>query len=188
MKHALAVTNEKDAGEVLKACLKGEYKVDILYSPEQCLEKFQKRRYEFLFIDILFLLALDNSLGEVSDYKGLLKLFRKILPSVEIVILCSQDTIRKAVDAVRAGADNYLMYPVDKKEARYIVETTLDATKMQFELDYFRDQFWDADSLRIVTTSNPVMRTIFSRPRSSIIFTILFFSGPSPIRVSVRSL
>ena len=166
MKYALAVTNEKDAGEVLKTCLKGEYRMEVLDSPAQCLEKFKKRRYEFLFIDILILLELDSNLGEASNYRALIQLFSKILPSVEIIILCSQDTIRKAVEAVKAGASNYLMYPIDKKETRYIIETTLDAIKTQFELNYFRDQFWDSDSLRIVSTKNSAMRTIFDKVKN----------------------
>lgn len=166
MKHALAVTDEKDAGAVLKACLKGEYRVEVLDSPQKCLEQFRSRRYEFLFIDVLFLLEINRELEGTNNYKVHLQPFWKILPSVEIIILCSQNTIRKAVDAVKAGASNYLLYPIDKKEARYIVETTLDATKMQSELDYFRDQFWDSDSLRIVSTSNATMRTIFEKVKS----------------------
>jgi len=47
--------NEKDVGEILKACLKDEYKVEMLDSTANCLEEFNKRRYEFLFIDILFI-------------------------------------------------------------------------------------------------------------------------------------
>ena len=166
MKHVLAVTGDTGAREVLKSCLQNEYKVEALDSPEKCLEQFRKRRYEFLFIDIVFLLELDSTSAEAYNYKILLQFFWKILPSVEIIILCSQETIRKAVDAVKAGASNYLMYPVDKKEARYIVDTTLDAIKTQFELDYFRNQFWDSDSLRIVSTKNSAMRMIFDKVKN----------------------
>ncbi len=166
MKYALITTENIDACGVLQGFLKDEYKVHITQSPQKCVELFHKNRYEFLFIDVLLLLQINSESNDVRNYKSHLQSLWKAMPSAEIVILCSQDDIRKAVDAVRAGASNYLAYPIDKKELGYIIDSTIEATRAQFELDYFRDQFWDSDSLRIVSTLNSEMKEIFKRVKN----------------------
>ncbi len=163
MKFCLVSSNNTEAGKIIKDCLRDEYSSDIVSSPKHCLEKFKERRYESLFIDIAHLLSLDETKGPESNYRSLLQHFWKIFPSVEIVILCEQISIRKAVEAVKAGASNYLTYPIDKKETRYIVDSTIETTRAQFELDYFREQFRDTDSLRIIGTKNQVMKDIFEK-------------------------
>ncbi|MBD3346329.1 MAG: AAA domain-containing protein [Chitinivibrionales bacterium] len=166
MKQAVISTRNKDAVAILKSCLQKEYTADFLENPNDCLDRLQKQRYELLFIDILALRKMSIEYAQANNYRKLLNPFWKTAPSLEIIILCSQENIRKAVDAVRAGASNYLTFPLDKKEAEYVIETTLEATRAQSELDYFRDQFWDSDSLRIVSTKNSTMRTVFSKVKS----------------------
>lgn len=166
MKYALVVTSEKDAQDILAAGLSQEYLVESTESISGALTRFESKRFDFLFLDIELLINSSPPGRGKPQLGDLLRPFRKILPSAGIIVLCPPDRSRLAVDAVKAGADNYLPYPVDAKEARYIVETTVEATRAQFELDYFRDQFWNSDSLRIVSTKNEQMREVFGKIKS----------------------
>jgi DNA-binding NtrC family response regulator len=103
---------------------------------------------------------------DIQHYRNTLKLFWNIFPSVQIIILCAPKAIRKAVEAVQAGASNYLSYPIDKKEARYVVQTTYAEMRMQSELTYLRDQFWQTDAIDLVQTNCPNMREVFAKVRT----------------------
>ncbi len=166
MKYALAVTSNKDAHRELSGGLSREYVVESTESVPAALTRLESNRFDFLFLDIGLLIDFSPRTGPKPDLHELLRPFRRILPSAGIIVLCPPESTRLAVDAVKAGADNYLPYPVDAKEAKYIVETTIEATRAQFELDYFRDQFWNSDSLRIVSTKNEHMKEVFGKIKS----------------------
>jgi DNA-binding NtrC family response regulator len=74
--------------------------------------------------------------------------------------------IRDAVKAVKAGASDYLTYPIDPEEVKYVTENLRDSSIVQSELDYLRGQFWEADALQIIQTKNPPMKTVFEKIRS----------------------
>jgi DNA-binding NtrC family response regulator len=160
MKQILVASAEPTQPEVLKRCFGSLYKVDVAVDRHVCLELFQKRRYEFLFIDLAFLQ------GSSEGYRKALQTFWQILPSAEIIVLCSHQMIREAVDAVRAGASNYLTFPIDPDEAGYVVHSILEYNKIQQELDYLRDRFWQRDSLDVIRTESPAMKRVFEKVRA----------------------
>jgi DNA-binding NtrC family response regulator len=77
-----------------------------------------------------------------------------------------QEMIREAVKAVKAGASDYLIYPIDPEEVKHVTETVHESVLVQSELDYLRDQFWEVDLLDIIQTKNPQMRGVYDKVRS----------------------
>jgi DNA-binding NtrC family response regulator len=75
------------------------------------------------------------------------------------------ERIREAVDAVKAGAANYITIPLNTDEVRYVAESIREGVRAQSELDYLRDRFWQSDSLEVVQTRNPAMRDVFEQVR-----------------------
>ncbi|MBU4476360.1 MAG: sigma-54-dependent Fis family transcriptional regulator, partial [Proteobacteria bacterium] len=57
---------------------------------------------------------------------------------VEIVILVQPDEIRRAVDAVKSGASDYLTYPVNAAEVQLVLERLDKNLILTTELDYLR--------------------------------------------------
>jgi DNA-binding NtrC family response regulator len=166
MKYLLVASKNRMPYEPIKECFRSEYKVDVVTSKEFCLNLFRKRRYEFLFIDVELLQFGSASVNGRVDYNDSLKPFWHVYPNAEIIIMSSQENIREAVMAVKAGASNYITYPVDMDELRFVTESTYESTIMQSELNYLRDKFWQIDSLEVVTTNSPEMRKVFGRIRS----------------------
>jgi len=70
------------------------------------------------------------------------------------------------VMAVKAGASNYLTYPINLDEVTYLTESIYASLIVQSELDYLRDQFWQSDSLEIVQTKNLLVKKVFDKIRS----------------------
>ena len=165
MKHALAVTRDPASAAGLQDALSDQYTMDLCPDPLKMVPLIEKGRYDFLFIDSDLFAQLTSSTPASTPRDGV-RLLRTVSAALEIVLLCTHQTLRSAVDAVRSGASNYLLCPIDKKEVRYIVDSTVEATRAQLELDYFRDQFWDSDALRLVSTCNREMRLLFDRIKS----------------------
>ncbi len=70
-----------------------------------------------------------------------------------------------AVDAVKAGAFDYLTHPIEKEELDLVVEKVRESDVLQSELDYLRGQFWNEDSLEYVDTRSKAMRDVFVKIR-----------------------
>ncbi|MGA1792287.1 MAG: response regulator, partial [bacterium] len=160
MKQILVATHNQEACSVIKGCFRPAYQVDETSDRTACYEMAQKKRYEFIFIDILFLQETVNG-KDYPDYGRGLQPLWNAFPAVEIIVLSSQDLIREVVNAVKAGASNYLTYPINPAEVKYIIESIYESLRMQSELDYLRDAFWHSDSLEMVRTKSPVMKRVF---------------------------
>ncbi len=124
-----------------------------------------QRRYDYTFIDVELLREQSNVQGHY-DYKTALQPFREAFPAAQIIIMSSQEMIREAVMAVKTGASNYLTYPIDKEEVKYVVQSLYESLRAESELDFLRDTFWQADSLEFVHTNSPVMSEIFEKVRA----------------------
>ncbi|MDD2390126.1 MAG: sigma-54 dependent transcriptional regulator [Desulfobacterales bacterium] len=141
------------------------YHIDYAPDIDHCRMRFQQKSYEFMFIDISFLMNPDGSPADIGHYKQALILFWQN-PGMHIVVLSPQEKIREAVYAVKAGADNYLTYPVNRDEIHFFTESIHEDKIKQSELDYLRDQFWEKESLDFIKTQSDIMKSVFSKVRS----------------------
>jgi len=162
MKGVLVASKNQSACDAIRTSLRSEYRIDGVSSKDSCLEMFRKKRYEFLFIDVEVLR--ESMLN--NNYKTALQPFWHAYPTAQIIAMSSQEMIREAVRAVKAGASDYLTYPVNPDEINYITQSIYESIIMESELDYFRDRFWQEDSLEIVRTRSPLMKRLFDKVRS----------------------
>ncbi|MGA1796322.1 MAG: sigma-54 dependent transcriptional regulator [bacterium] len=162
MKYILVASDNQRACSVIRNCFGPDYRIDVISTPGFSLEDIRKKRYEFIFIDIFFLRGVETENGLV-DYKKRLQPFWQVFPIAEIIVMSSQDMIRELVNAVKAGASNYLTYPINPEEVKYITESLYESIRVQSELDYLRDKFWQNDSLAVVRTNTPSMKKVFDK-------------------------
>ncbi|MFP3869790.1 MAG: sigma-54 interaction domain-containing protein [Syntrophobacteria bacterium] len=162
MRSFLVLCKEKELFDALRSSLGSASTVDHAVSKDGALETVNKRRYDAIFMDM----ALLRESIPRNNYKAVLQPFWRLYPSVEIIVMSPPEMIREAVMAVKAGAANYLTYPIDPDEVRYVIENIYDTIIMQSELDYLRDQFWRSDCLELVQTTSPVMQNVFATIRS----------------------
>lgn len=161
MHRILVVTKDPDCFLFIQSCFRSGYKVEKAVDKGQALEILKKKRFDFLFIDINFL---SPSLRDIDP--SLLQSFWHLSPALEIIIMAPQERIRDAVMAVKAGASNYLTYPLDAEEVHYVTETTYRSKLFQSEFDYLRDQFLQRDSIDMVFTHTPEMQSVFNKIQS----------------------
>ena len=162
MKSILVATTEQQTVQTIRSCFRSDCRVVSASTNQLALDLLSKKRFDLAFIELDILLA------EVIDesYKEALQSFWQIHPTIEIIVMAPQNQIRKAIKAVKAGASDYLPYPIDPEEVKYIAEGITESIIQQSELDYLRDQFWHVDSLELIQTKSPNMKKVFDNIRS----------------------
>jgi DNA-binding NtrC family response regulator len=164
MKFVLVATRFQDALQSIRQCFDGPYSVEYVDSKEKVMQAVGEKRHGLLFMDVDILL--DNEYEYDCNYKEILKPLWCLNPYLEIVLLSTQEDLRKAVMLVKAGARNYLTHPVREEEVNLISEQIVDSIMMESELGYLRDKFWQIDSLNHVRTDNQQMKKVFEQIRS----------------------
>ena len=162
MKSILVISEEKGVFRAIHSCFDSEFRIGHAPSQQVSLELLRKTRYDILFIDIEILR--DSVQG--NGYKEALQPFWQLYPTIEIIVMSSQEMIREAVMAVKSGASNYLTYPITPEEVKFVTENIHESVIFQSELDYLRDKFWEADLLDIIQTKNPRMKVVYEEIRS----------------------
>ncbi|MBN1480048.1 sigma-54-dependent Fis family transcriptional regulator [candidate division KSB1 bacterium] len=159
--YILAATQMDDAADTIADALGERYTFERARTFTESLEKCKNRRFEFIFIDI----ELVNFVKQ-ADLREHLYTFWRLYPTVEIVILCRPHKVRSAVQAVKSGASDYLTYPVSTNEVRLVIDQITENIRMQSELDYLRDKFWNNESLTLLRTNSVSMRHVFNKIRA----------------------
>ena len=162
MRHILVISKEQEAYFNIHSCFRSEYRVENVTDKDAALEKLHKKRYEFIFIDVGILKAS----GPENGYKLAMRSFWDLFPTIDIIVMSSKELIREAVMAVKAGASDYLTYPINPAEAKYVIENIHESLITQSEVDYLRDKFWETDLSEIIQTKNPIMKRVFDKIRS----------------------
>ncbi|MFO8163201.1 MAG: sigma-54 dependent transcriptional regulator [Desulfatiglandales bacterium] len=162
MREILVISKNQQPFRALSESFGAGYRIDKASTKAAALDILRRRRYDFMLIDIEIL---KESVTE-NRYKAAFEPFWHLYPTMEIIVMAPQEMIREAVMAVKSGASNYLTYPVNPEEAKYIMESIYEAIIAQSELDYLRDQFWKSESLDFVQTKSQAMGNVFSKVRS----------------------
>jgi len=162
MRHILVISKEQEVFFSIHSCFHSEHRVENVSDKDAAFEILHKQRYDFVFVDVEIL---KESVPE-NGYKLALRSFWHLFPSIEIIVMSSQEMIREAVMAVKAGASNYITYPINPAEVKYVIENVYESLIIQSEVDYLRGKFWETDSLEIIQTKNPLMKMVYDKIRS----------------------
>ncbi len=137
-----------DHGDVLSSSSLAEAKASIVANPA-----------DVLFVDYRILAE-----EGLSYLEGIGRIWQG--PSAaDVIVLVDSDDMRGAVDAVKAGAADYLTYPIAAADVLRVLEQLDKSRILHSELDYLKDQFWNEDALDVVKTESPAMREVFFKVR-----------------------
>jgi len=162
MKSILVVSSEAEPYPLIASAYKSGFAVERAADKAAALQRLRKKRCDLIFIDLDVL----NNQNSDDSYKESLKPFWQLYPSVEIIVMARQDKIRKAVNAVKAGADDYLTYPLDAEELKLVSENLNKTRIMRSEIDYLRDHFWQVGTFELVRTNCERMQRVFQQIRT----------------------
>jgi DNA-binding NtrC family response regulator len=162
MKSVLIISAKKDEARLIREALPSEYQVENTDNVTDALELHLQSSFDVIFSDIKLL---RDTSGKETLAKTI-KLFKETNPLAEILILSSKASIQDTVKAVKAGAQDYLTYPVDPAEVRLIINSLNESLAKNIELDYLRDQFWKPEWLDVIKSQHAEIRAVFNKIRS----------------------
>lgn len=162
MKSILVISSEQTVFDAIHSCLYSEYRIQYAETKKIGLEVLGEKPFDLIFVDLILL----RGGGNRNGYKEWLRPFLQLHPTIEIIVMSSQEMIREAVMAVKAGASNYLTYPVNAEQVKYVTEDIHEYIIVQSELDYLRDRFWQSDSFEVLHTEYPRMEAVFDKIKS----------------------
>jgi DNA-binding NtrC family response regulator len=102
------------------------------------------------------LVVLDYRLPRMDGLQVLARI-KESRPEIEVVMLTAHGSVEKAVEAMKLGAFDYLIKPIDLEELRLVVEKALESLRKSRELDYLRSRAdKENPSHEIVGRSGPI--------------------------------
>lgn len=117
------------------------------------------RQFEEFKPDIV-LLDLHLPDGNGLDILGKL---REIDPQVRAIVVTAHGNVRIAVDAMKAGAQDYLSKPVALDELRLLIDKILGQQRLEGALSYYRDRGATASGLDKIVGGSPAMQALRDR-------------------------
>lgn len=162
MRQILVCSALDRAIQMIRESFKKTDRVTALTDYKACHEAFNEKRFDFLFIDAGFFSPAEN----IKGYQEQLNPFWEKNPTIEIILLTTKETIRRTVHLVKAGASDYLIFPLDLIEIQHVIDSILQEQRIYSEVKYLRDQFWHRDSFAILKTRSAKMQEIFQKIRA----------------------
>ena len=182
MGSVLVIMHEANDMETVKAAFPQGTRFAFATDLDRAAALLERKRHDILFIDLE---VLDSPRGGTAPDQ-ILRDFKTRFPSPAIVAMTPQNRIRQAVDLVKAGAQDYVSYPLNREEVKHVTESISRSILRQSELDYLRDRFWKADALEVVQTKSEAMVDVFRKIRSvSSTRTTVLLSGETGTGKSV---
>jgi DNA-binding NtrC family response regulator len=154
MASILIVEDERPMRRVLALFL-GEqgHEVSEAESGEAALELAQRRRFDVVLLDV--------SLPGINGLETLRRLRDKD-PAAGYVIITAYGTIRSAVDAMQAGAFNYVQKPFDNDELLLTINRALELQRLGAEVESLRHELASRYGFTDIIGHGPAMREVFS--------------------------
>lgn len=165
----LIVDDEKGTRDLMARALGDRYLVTTAPDAEQAMKA--------LDADPSIALMLSDVRMPGADGLQLLKAAKAKYPRLVCILLTAFGTIEQAVAAMKDGAENFLMKPVDLDQLDACVEKALKTGALEREVANLRSQLDEKYGLDNMVGSSPAMKRVFDMVRRT---------APSPATVLLQ--
>ena len=151
----LVVDDEKDICMALKILLTKEgYNVQECYNGEQAIERIRKENFDIIMTDIRM---------EKMDGFEVLREAQKISPETSVIMMTAFASVGSAVEAMRAGATDYITKPFINDEIRLTIKRILKSRDLQMENQILRQELSQRPAaFTNIIGSSEAMQKVFS--------------------------
>ncbi len=148
----LIVDDEPGARESLEVILEDDYQLLSVGSGQEALETLQKKPIHLVLLDV-----------NMPDMDGLAVL-RKIKEQdeeMDVIMVSALNQARKAVDAIKLGAYDYITKPYEPEDILSTVNRVISKQKLYKELDFLRREVEESRGFDQIISQNKTMQEIF---------------------------
>jgi DNA-binding NtrC family response regulator len=151
----LVVDDERDICMALNILLtKDGHAVKEAHNGEQAMECIQKENFDIIMTDI--------KMGKMDGFE-VLREAQKISPETSVIMMTAFASVGSAVEAMRAGATDYITKPFINDEIRLTIRRILQSRALQMENLILRQELSQRPAAfsKIIGSSEPMQR-VFS--------------------------
>jgi len=149
----LVVDDEESHRIMLRAVLKEEgYEVSEASDGTEAVKAVEQEPFDLILMDIR-MRTMDGieALGEI----------RKISPLVPVLIMTAYASVKTAVEALKAGAFEYLTKPLDTDELKILIEKALEIYHLRAENVALKERLGDRFNFSKIIGRSPRMKEVF---------------------------
>ena len=162
MRSAIIITTNAADSSRIRSAFKTAFRLKTASNVTAAIHLMEQTRYDMVFADLELL---ENGTQNTAP-GSVLQAFKSIFPTIEIVVMAGPAKMSRAVQWVKAGATDFVSYPLTREQIRLVTESITASILKQSELDYLRTQFWKADAMDVVRTKSPAMASVFKKIQS----------------------
>jgi len=155
----LIVDDEKDTRELMARALGADYRVTTAADAELAIKALEA--------DPSIVLMLSDVRMPGADGLQLLKAAKKMRPGLACILLTAFGTVDQAVAAMKDGADDFIMKPVDLDQLDLRVAKALKTGALESEVASLRSQLDEKYGLENITGSSEAMKKVFRLVRQA---------------------
>ena len=125
MENILIIDDEKSLLDLLSVVLKKEgYRIKTCLAPSKVFDLLEKESFDLVVCDI--------KLPEISGME-ILKYVRENKPDLPVIMITAYGSLKQAVEALKAGAIDYILKPFDVEELKIIIAHELEKRRLREE-------------------------------------------------------
>jgi DNA-binding NtrC family response regulator len=151
--HLLVVDDDETARRLLEEILVEEgYQVDAAVSGQDAIHKVEATGYDLVITDL-----------KMSDIDGLevLKDCRKSCPETSVIMITAFGSIGSAIEAMKAGAFDYISKPFREDEIKIVVARALEQQQLLTDNQRYRQELTKAFGLDGVVGRSRIMMDVY---------------------------
>src|SRR4030042_417456 len=148
----LIVDGELGARQSLEVILEEDYQVVTAENGEEALEILQKEPVDLILLDV-----------NMPDMDGL-EVLRKIKgqdEEIDVIMVSALNLARKAVDAIKLGAYDYITKPYEPEDILSTVNRVISKQRLLRELDFLRKEVEASRGFDQIVSQNKTVLEIF---------------------------
>jgi len=154
VENILIVDDEKSILDLLGVVFKKEgYRVKTCFAAPRVFDLMEKEDFDLLICDI--------KMPQISGME-ILKHMKNNKPDVPVVMITAYGSIKQAVDALKAGAMDYVVKPFDVEELKIIVSQALEKKRLKEENILLKKDLKEKYSIENMIGKSKVMQEIYS--------------------------
>jgi DNA-binding NtrC family response regulator len=148
----LIVDDDPGARQSLEVILEDDYRILSAGSGQEALEVFQRESVDLILLDV-----------NMPEMDGLevLRRIKEQDDTVDVIMVSALNLARKAVDAIRLGAYDYITKPYEPDDILSTVNRAISQQRLHRELDFLRKEVEASRGFDQIITQNKVMLEIF---------------------------
>ena len=168
MKKILVIDDQYSDRELAKDILEQQnYIVDVASSGKEAIEKLKKDRYDVVLTDLM--------MPEIDGLQ-IVKFVKENNYDTEVIVMTAYATIDTAIQAIKLGAYDYFVKPLDKYKISILIKNCIEAHQKKNEVKMLQQKIFNIEKMSMISNLSASIAHQLRNPLFAIASTASYLS------------